>query len=241
MRRRSYLKGLGLGIFVTALILSLTSNKAKGEMSDAEIRKRAAELGMVSEDKVFLSQAQTLADDAQEKARNSVSNENAMNTVSSAKALPEGSVSEGSVSSNGEIIRPEVSQKEVSQKEVSQKEDSAAVAGSKPSGSQDDAEGTTSSDASANKPANTTSNTSTDTSEGTSSDSSEVVVITVNSGESSISVANKMVHAGLITDASQFDSYLVLSGYDRKLVPGSHPIPKGSTASEMGEILTTKQ
>lgn len=223
MRRRSYLKGLGLGIFVTALILSLTSNKAKGEMSDAEIRKMAAELGMVSEDKILLSQAQTLADNAQDNAKNAVSKDMAMDSVSGAKALPEGSVSEGSVSKNGEIIRPE----------VSQKEDSAAVAGSKPSNSQNDNSDITSSDIS--------DNSSSDTSANTASDPADVVVITVNSGESSISVANKMVHAGLINDASQFDSYLVLSGYDRKLVVGSHPIPKGSTASEMGEILTTKQ
>ena len=219
MRRRSYLKGLGLGIFVTALILSLSSNKVKGEMSDDEIRERAAKLGMVSEDQVLLSNAKTLADDAQAKAKKQAEKEKAMDTVSPDKSVSDGSVSAGSVSSNGEIIRPE----------VSQEEDSAAVAGTNRPEDQD-------------VPAEITSNPSSDDSASTaSSDPSEVVVITVNSGESSISVANKMVHAGLINDAGQFDSYLVLAGYDRKLVPGSHPIPKGASASEMGEILTTKQ
>ena len=68
-----------------------------------------------------------------------------------------------------------------------------------------------------------------------------MIVINVSSGDSSASVASKMVKAGLIEDARQFDSYLVLSGYDRKLVVGPHPIPKGSTAAEMGAILTSRQ
>lgn len=42
-----YLRGLGAGILVTVLILGITGSKDKETLSDAEIKARAAELGMV--------------------------------------------------------------------------------------------------------------------------------------------------------------------------------------------------
>lgn len=48
MKLRMYLRGLGLGLIVAALVLSF-STKTNNKMSDAEIRSRAKELGMVDE------------------------------------------------------------------------------------------------------------------------------------------------------------------------------------------------
>ena len=47
MKLKYYLRGLGIGILVTAVIMSVT-NKPK-EMTDAQIKMRARELGMVEE------------------------------------------------------------------------------------------------------------------------------------------------------------------------------------------------
>ncbi len=234
MKLRSYLKGLGLGIFVTTLIVSLSSNNAKGEISDDEIRKRAAKLGMVSENTMLLTEAKAMADNAQEKAK---SRNEAMESVSAdTGSVSAPSPAPVSVNSNGEIIYKE------EKKPVSPKEDSAATAGSttespapapekqeeKPKAEKTNAE---------EKPVEDTSQKKQETAE----EPSKIVTITINAGESSISVATKMVEAGLITDARQFDSYLVLSGYDRRLVIGSHPIPVDATPEEMGQILTTTQ
>ncbi len=244
MRLKSYLKGLGLGIFITALILSLGSKKNGNDLSDDEIRERAAKLGMVSENSMLLADAQALADNAQKKAMASVSSENA--SVSSQKAkenstagsLPKGTVSEGSVSDNGEIIYEKAEKKPLSENKTakaSEKEDAAGTAGTQKAEKSDTVpEDTASADAE-------NENSENKTSENKKSRSSEVVNITVNSGESSISVATKMAEAGLVSDAHQFDSYLVLSGYDRRLVVGTHPIPKGSSPAEMGELLTSRQ
>lgn len=46
MRLRYYLRGLGIGIIVTAVIMGVSSGK-NHKMSDEEIKKRAAELGMI--------------------------------------------------------------------------------------------------------------------------------------------------------------------------------------------------
>ena len=52
MNLKSYLRGLGLGIIITALILGI-SNSSKKEMSDSEIKARARELGMTDTSEVL--------------------------------------------------------------------------------------------------------------------------------------------------------------------------------------------
>ena len=47
MKRKYYLRGLGLGILVTALVFTIAGPK---ELSDEEIIKRAEELGYVKEE-----------------------------------------------------------------------------------------------------------------------------------------------------------------------------------------------
>jgi hypothetical protein len=54
MKLKYYLRGLGIGIFVATLILGIVLDK-KEDLSDIEIRNRAAQLGMVSENSVLLN------------------------------------------------------------------------------------------------------------------------------------------------------------------------------------------
>lgn len=49
MKLKYYLRGLGTGIVVTALVLGISLSHGKGRMSDEEVKARAAELGMVEE------------------------------------------------------------------------------------------------------------------------------------------------------------------------------------------------
>lgn len=61
MKLKYYLRGLGIGIIVTAVIMGVASGNRKETLSDREIRERAAELGMVE-------QSGSLAEMAQEEA-----------------------------------------------------------------------------------------------------------------------------------------------------------------------------
>ncbi|MEZ3426119.1 MAG: hypothetical protein K1W13_01760, partial [Lachnospiraceae bacterium] len=45
MKLKYYLRGLGIGILVTVLLLTITSGK-RGTMTDEEIKERARALGM---------------------------------------------------------------------------------------------------------------------------------------------------------------------------------------------------
>ena len=53
MKLRYYLRGLGIGMLVTALVLIL-SGHTDAKMSDEAVKRRAAELGMVEKDKSVL-------------------------------------------------------------------------------------------------------------------------------------------------------------------------------------------
>ena len=56
-RLRYYLRGLGVGIFVSVLILCLTQ-KSQGTMTDEQVRERALELGMIDSTGLMLSDLQ---------------------------------------------------------------------------------------------------------------------------------------------------------------------------------------
>lgn len=47
MNLKYYLRGLGIGIVVTVIIMSVSANDKKEQLSDAEIKARAEQLGMV--------------------------------------------------------------------------------------------------------------------------------------------------------------------------------------------------
>jgi hypothetical protein len=69
-------------------------------MTDAEIRARAEELGMVSENALLLSQAQKLADDAAEKAKAAVSTDKAAASGASGNKVSGNAVSGNKISGN---------------------------------------------------------------------------------------------------------------------------------------------
>ena len=60
MKLRYYMRGLGIGILVTALLLVLSGRK-ENSLSDQQIIERATELGMVMDDKSVLKESKTEA------------------------------------------------------------------------------------------------------------------------------------------------------------------------------------
>ena len=52
MRLKYYLRGLGIGVIVTTIILAIALEREPEALTDAQIKERAAELGMVEENLV---------------------------------------------------------------------------------------------------------------------------------------------------------------------------------------------
>ena len=69
----------------------------------------------------------------------------------------------------------------------------------------------------------------------------EKTTVTISSGMSSEAIASALANAGLVDDASKFNSFLVANGYDMKLETGNFSLETGMSYEEIAKILTTKQ
>lgn len=91
MKLKYYLRGLGIGILVTAAILTIVYH-TKGSMSDSQIMKRAAQLGMVmastEDDTLF---AQTTQVDTTIRETGTISVEETTTVVETTEAVTEAS------------------------------------------------------------------------------------------------------------------------------------------------------
>lgn len=91
MKLKYYLRGLGIGILVTAAILTIVYH-TKGSMSDSQIKKRAEQLGMVmastEEDTLF---AQTTQADTTIEETGTISVEETTTVVETTEAVTEAS------------------------------------------------------------------------------------------------------------------------------------------------------
>ena len=103
MKLKYYLRGLGTGILISVLILAVSYNHQGSSVSDTEIRKRAADLGMVMQDTSVLTQEKTAKTEPAKQAKKtepakqteqvkqteSAASEEPLSTASSADAVNE--------------------------------------------------------------------------------------------------------------------------------------------------------
>lgn len=73
------------------------------------------------------------------------------------------------------------------------------------------------------------------------SDTSTKTTVTVTGGMSSETISSALSTAGVVDDATKFNSYLVANGYDMKLETGSFEFTSGMSYEEIARILTQKQ
>ena len=217
MNLKYYLRGLGVGIAVTSLILGIGLGSRKETLSNEEIKERARALGMVEEPVTVAEAAAQQEEEAQEAEATvtTVPEENAEGDAETiVSAEPEVS-SEPAVSVSA---APEAS------------EEPNASAASEPEASAEPEAGATP-EAGVKPVANEAEEDS-----GTAP-AKEIVDITINPGEGSYTISSKLEQSGLIDDASEYDAYLCDNGYHTKLRAGVHKIPMGSTREEIAKLL----
>ena len=221
MERKYYLRGLGIGIVVTAIIMGIATSGKRG-MTDEEIIARAKELGMV--ENTVLS----------EKTEEEAETEAAVDIANAEDATEKSAIEE--------TKKPETS---TEQKQNTTEETE------KPETSEEQKENTTEEtkkpETSTEQKQNTTEETKkpeTSTERQTTADKKEditsavVKTITVNSGDGSYTVAKKLAEAGVVTSAENFDTYLCQNGYDKKLRTGNFSIPADASDEQIARIVT---
>ena len=221
MKLKYYLRGLGIGIVVTAIIMSIT-NKPQ-ELTDAQIKMRALELGMVEESVLADLQAKEDADvetvedvlnqHAQEKEEEKQEEESVVETeveettdeANSIDADSEEVVAKEEVSKETEEVAEEEPIVENEMEEIPEEAVQENVV------------------------------------EKNNSMKDEVVesytIIKIEKGNGSEIVSKRLYEAGLVDSEVEYNQFLVRNGYDRKLSVGDHEIPADATEEDIARIL----
>ena len=210
MKLKYYLRGLGIGILVTAVIMSVT-NKPK-EMTDAQIKMRARELGMVEES--VLSDLQ---------AKEELSDMAAVEEMLNEYTQEEENVEEVTETDEAEVITEEVTETEKAEvitEEVAELEEAEVIT----------------------EEVTETNKEVEETEESDKVDVIDEViesftVVKVERGNGSEVVSRRLYEAGLVESAVEYNQFLVKNGYDRRLSVGNHEIPAGASYEEMARIL----
>lgn len=210
MKLKYYLRGLGIGIAVTALVLTLAGG-GKESLTDEEIIARAKELGMV--ESVTLSQLADgkTSEEVSEDISEMSSEEDSENAISEAEDASLVTSEEAEVS---EEIGSEITEG-TSDTETSEETDSE--------------ENTSESASEMTSEANSESQ--------TSEIIDEYVIVEVGAGDGSDTVSRKLEALGMVEDAMMYDDFLCANGYDKILQTGKHEIPRTADWDMIAEIL----
>uniref|UniRef100_UPI0040560009 hypothetical protein n=1 Tax=Acetatifactor sp. TaxID=1872090 RepID=UPI0040560009 len=220
LKLRYYLRGLGIGILVTALILGFVGGDG-AEMTDAQIRERALELGMVDAESIVLSDLRGNSTAESE----SVVDEQIPESTEPSESAESESMDESEVDS----LEVTEETESVEQTENSEVIESTETAEDTESGeSMEPTESTEEEDAVNEDMV-------------TSQQSDDVVTITIYSGAHSYTVSKELEAIGLVADAKAFDNYLCNIGYSRYVRTGTYKITVGTSEEEIAKIITGKR
>ena len=251
MKLKYYLRTLGIGIIVTALLMGVATKKQR-DISDDEIRERAKKLGMVDAGSYVLSDLIEDKDEGIEEesisevssvpesklSQDTVTESSVEDSVeetpeehleeSSARESTEDSLLENSEEESLEESLVEENSAEESSVEESSIEESSAEENSVEESSIEESSVEESSAEEDESSQESTPNV----------ENSETVTFTVNSGDSSDRVSKRLADLGLIENAVEFDAYLCRNGYDKKISVGTYEIPVGSSFEAIAKIIT---
>lgn len=223
MNLKYYLRGLGIGVVVTAVIMSITLGGRKETLSNAEIRERAKELGMVEPAKVLT--------ELEEEPAEKDSVEKDLTEKDSAENEPEQAVS---------LASPEAKATEAPSAEPLASPEAAATEApsASPEAKATEAPSASPSAAPSAEPSPSTSPAAQETPPPSGEGAGDTdIIIVVRPGESSYTICKKLEDAGIVSSASAFDSYLCSKGYDTKLRTGSFEVPADAEPEEIARIL----
>ncbi len=74
----------------------------------------------------------------------------------------------------------------------------------------------------------------------TENESSDKVRFEISGGEFSDVICRKLQEEGLISDAKEFNQFLIEKDYDNSILPGIYDIPRDATYEEIAVLLTSK-
>lgn len=224
MNLKYYLRGLGIGIIVTTLVMGITAAGKNKPLSDSEIKERAKALGMTEEGTLLADAAEDglqteeeITSDEKEEA-----DEGQMVEAMVPTAAPKATAATPAPAKTPEATTVPTAS-------------STPIATNKPTVSPTPLATPVPEPTASPTPYVTPTPVKEDT------EIEEGITIQINSGDGSYTVCKKLEEAGLIASASDFDTYLCDNGYDKRLNVGSFIIPEGAQPEEIAKILARLQ
>lgn len=269
MKLRYQMRGLGIGIMVTALLMGVATDN-KIPLSDAEIKMRALELGMVESDSLKLSDIPKVAVDSsgeseplppgdggtmlEDGSGASEPGEDSGVEDSAAGGEP-GSGNEGGAAGDSDAGNEGVAagesdagneggaagESDGGNEGGATGESDAGNEGSAAGGSDAGNEGGGGTrESGAGNEGGASGREMSSENEGSMTGGDSVPVI-IESGATSYSVCRQLEQLGLVDDAEGFDEYLCGMGYSRSVLEGTFYIAPGTSPEEIAKIITGKK
>ena len=244
MKLKYYLRGMGIGIILTAIVMGFALGGRKAALSDAEVIKRAKALGMIESSAEVLTETQ-IEDSEVESDDTSTSNqtldqigEKIPEEVNTELALSDPAVPE--VVTQTQETTSDISESDSSaEASTEEKQESTAEVTTAESKAEASTEEVT--ETAPETPASTNKNTETESAatDSTTTLNSTSKVVTIPGGTGSDGVAAILAREGIIDDAVAFNKYLVERRIDRIIRSGTKTIPANATYEEIAKIITT--
>lgn len=233
MKLKYYLRGLGIGILVTGLIMGISNKKAVSQAKD-EVRKVYEQELREQETGEALSDQISEASDENEESQESPSVQETAGQELAQQNPSMRETEEGSNTGTEEVsiendTRAEEDASKTDNTTVNSESNKPENAGTD---SSQEANGGNGSQIVIDADNNDTNNNDTDNN--TSKDS---VKIKVSGGDDSGVVSRKLYNAGLIENATEFDAFLMQHGYDKKIATGEKTFYTGESWQEIAEKL----
>ncbi len=231
-RLKYYLRALGIGIIVTALLMGYSQKPP--QMSDEEILRRAAELELEGQREVLADLAT-----ATPEPENSLESDAAISAESTAGPVPGPTVEPAVDTTPKPTVEPGASAapKPTAESAVSPTPKPTAEPAVSP------APKPTAEPASSATPKPTAEPAASPTPKPTveptvsPAPAGDVAILVISRGESSMTVSRNLQELGLVEDYRAFDRFLCDNGYDHSISTGTHEIPLGATYEEIAGII----
>lgn len=217
MKRRYYLKGfvrgVGLGMILTALIMGLTMDAGK-PMTDAEVRAKALQLGMVDPGSLSLSNVGTSSGGGDSDSLAALDASPSPSPAGTGTETPQPSEDAGT-----ETAQP----LEGAETETAQPPEDAGT------------ETPQTTESAETETPQTTEGAETETAQPSDVGTVRIVIVR---GDNSYTVSRRLQEAGLVENAREFDAYLVDNGYSKSIRTGTYDIPLGADWEDIIYIIT---
>jgi hypothetical protein len=264
-KHKYYMRGIGVGILVCALILIIARINTPAQISNDEIVSRARALGMVDPGDLSLSEANDLGggdEGAAGVSANTPVSDTDQNVGNTTDTNTDQNTDQGTDSTDAGIDQntdqntdqgTDTTDAGTDQNTDQNTDQSTDItdAGTDQNTDQNTDHGTDTTDAGTDQntdqntdqstditDAGTDQNTDQNTDQGTDTTAQDYAVLVIERGNSSNVVADKLQALGVIEDSKDFDRYLVNNGYANRISVGTFQIPYGSGYEFIARTIT---